>query len=395
MPAVHFDIYDEVLRHDVLSDADLARCCLVSKDFATAAHRSLYGELELSFATNVDENLDTLFQQWRPASLKRYEATRPPHLARLVQSLVVSSGLADEQGTPHVAVENIVEDTLAICVNVKTVSLGQENRQAVLPVLASSRQHYRHLRRLPLCDTLWPVLKQQKDLIHLEVDLLSDTLALAELDRSLAGTFASPFRLRTLSIDSLFDRLPQSVFGALIKGSLTTLTRLHMPYDPNLLRAYKIFPNLRELSLTIHHTEVPESTLSGKEAAGQMAITIMLLPPSLESFSLSSMSTNLWGMFAYPTIVELLPAKLKRLELAGKPTVADVEPLFACEKRPPIEVLGYSLLIEEQDDFGRLVGQEPVEVREKLAERGVKLVEARWGAIKSALDSTAWRFPVV
>ncbi|BGP18876.1 hypothetical protein JCM10213_008281 [Rhodosporidiobolus nylandii] len=355
--------------------ADMARCCLVSRAFLSLARPRLYRVLKfrLGEASNIS------LQRHDTATLLMYETVcQNPDLALHVRRLQLGfDGYRTyELASTYLDMNEVLEGIFTSCTNLKELVVREGYTYPLAAALASRnlRPRVRALELGEVTDLAWLVL----DLLRGSVQ----HLALQARDWASVQTMprvVPPLPLTSLHI-TCFRGTPVLSLTTLFNSIASTLTHLQISSPLTALPAFSTVPNLRHL-----HLEFPSGNkeryfadLSSLLDECSNLHTLAISAPSI--FTLSNIRTlSSSAPDAFPAH---LPPSLERLHLRA-PYFFPVDLIAILRAAPQAKKLGeigrepYQLHLGKRDRKKRPelpTHEEEEELERECRKRGVRLV---------------------
>ncbi|GAA6026181.1 hypothetical protein JCM10207_001291 [Rhodosporidiobolus poonsookiae] len=165
-----FELVDHILAQDVLADADLAACCLVSRSFLPIARRQLY----LVYSANIlwiHEAVHS-FEAWDPKSEAHFQCLKAhPHLACLVRRFTLGdlhNGHEGSAGFSQISATEIAEISLDFLQPLQALEF-EDDAFSYLDLLVKHRASLRSLGRFAVDREGFDFLADCPKLTSLEV----------------------------------------------------------------------------------------------------------------------------------------------------------------------------------------------------------------------------------
>ncbi|GAA5886757.1 hypothetical protein JCM5296_006393 [Sporobolomyces johnsonii] len=255
LPSLPQEVLEHILDSNVLTNADLFRCSLVSHAFLKASRRSLYHWFTFGDLCETDEGQPSL--RFSTGGVQLQAIRDAPELAKLVRAIQLPPG-GPPLGRERQALEdlgNALKEVLKLCPGVDWLRFHRMSAELVPAISLATRG--RSLRMLEAGDLnihTWRLMAE-----HLEVKhFASASGRMFEGSLPPADAQLPSFSLTSLSIlgfsffpvsSAGYGTLQRSFFDFVhsSRGSLRSLT---IPYQLDIVGDLSAFPHLRHLNLS-------------------------------------------------------------------------------------------------------------------------------------------------
>ncbi|GAA6021886.1 hypothetical protein JCM10207_004534 [Rhodosporidiobolus poonsookiae] len=306
-----FELIDHILGQDVLANADLAACCLVSQDFLPIARRWLY--LVYAVTTVLVDEDSVSYRAWASKSEAHFQSLKAhPHLACLVRQFTLRKlpdEHADSEGLSELSEHAVTGTVLDFLQPLQAVHLDSGGSR-YLELLAKHRASLHSIGRLALDREGFDFLAECPKLASLQVTST----------RRFEPARDCEFSLHKLSATDTIQSLSSAAFHRLTASSHETLTTLRIAFNGSVSLDLSGFASLHSLCINCRATTRVVSEPSShpqylRDLASMISTAgrIQILTLSQDRMSSSNGKYNV--LFSDSTIADALPSSLRRLDV--------------------------------------------------------------------------------
>ncbi|GAA5956143.1 hypothetical protein JCM10213_003020 [Rhodosporidiobolus nylandii] len=289
---------------------NLARCCLVSRDFLALARPRLWRVLKLRLGSG---NPYPLYEaDLATSAIVRGVTRNPYHSSPLVRRLEIRSanpGTIDPY--TRLALDKADSTILTYCASVQELAIdpGHEDRFVAAVLALGWKPSVRRLELAAVTDQAWRVLELFQDTVqHPELDARSSTPTHQFLPQ-----FLPNLRLTSLNL-STFVLETDDFLTSLILSVMPTLNSLEIWAPISAIPSLSSFPNLHRLHLKVLPREAKQTFMDGLPSLLDGCETLQSLAISNpNTFTLSNIRTL--SSASADALPAHLPPTLERLHL--------------------------------------------------------------------------------
>ncbi|GAA6021878.1 hypothetical protein JCM10207_004529 [Rhodosporidiobolus poonsookiae] len=360
-----FELIDHIFAQDVLADADLAACCLVSQDFLPIARRWLYLVYSVNILWQLGSGSDENIETWQPKSKMHFQSLKAhPHLATLVRQVKLDNLDEVEPGelglTELISRDEVSRTVLELLAPVQAVDSRLDLATSYVKYLAKHRAILREVRGIELSTESFDFLAGCPNLSLLEVAWL--------WERDPTGTLTIP--LRVLSVGTGPEKsLSSNAFSRLAAASHATLTTLRIAFNGSVRLDLSPFTALHNLWIDCQSKRRARLTSSALDPYLRDLASLISSAHTAQVLTLAPFWTK-DVLFTDSTIADALPPSLRRLDVLHFFPLHAVDYLTAPSCSARLSIIG--TCPTRGQHFAELFT-----LTRHCAEKGIELVMAR------------------